>query len=94
MSKLIDLAGREFGWLSACYVSGRDKQGQLMWHCHCKCGGERNVRGQSLRNGHTQSCGCLILPRWRTAATNTERDQLNKMPTFRRSLMALVWGVV
>lgn len=35
------------------------KNGRVYWHCKCKCGNETDVRGDSLRNGHTQSCGCL-----------------------------------
>lgn len=30
-----------------------------MWLCKCDCGNERVVLGKCLRNGHTQSCGCL-----------------------------------
>jgi len=30
-----------------------------MWLCRCECGNERIVLGKCLRNGHTQSCGCL-----------------------------------
>lgn len=29
------------------------------WNCRCDCGVERVVRGSSLRNGLTRSCGCL-----------------------------------
>ncbi len=29
------------------------------WHCQCECGNEKNVDGRNLRNGTTQSCGCL-----------------------------------
>jgi hypothetical protein len=29
-----------------------------MWNCECSCGSKLIVRGASLRNGHTSSCGC------------------------------------
>jgi len=29
------------------------------WHCRCECGTEKVITGASLRNGKTQSCGCL-----------------------------------
>lgn len=28
------------------------------WNCRCDCGTRLSVRGASLRNGHTLSCGC------------------------------------
>lgn len=31
----------------------------IRWLCRCDCGNEIVTRGTSLRNGHTQSCGCL-----------------------------------
>ena len=31
------------------------------WMCSCKCGSNIVVRGASLRNGKTKSCGCLRL---------------------------------
>lgn len=30
-----------------------------MWVCLCECGNEKIISGKNLRNGHTQSCGCL-----------------------------------
>lgn len=29
------------------------------WECVCDCGTTISVRGNSLKNGHTKSCGCL-----------------------------------
>ena len=31
----------------------------IRWKCRCDCGRETVVRGTALRNGSTQSCGCL-----------------------------------
>ena len=30
-----------------------------MWICECECGNIKPIRGSSLRNGHSTSCGCL-----------------------------------
>lgn len=54
MGKWIDITNQEFTRLTALSY-----EGQGMWRCSCKCGGEVVTRGQSLREGLTQSCGCL-----------------------------------
>lgn len=57
MGKLIDLTGQRFGRLT---VLGRsENQGkQTTWSCKCDCGRMAVVRGDHLREGATQSCGC------------------------------------
>lgn len=59
MGKIKDLTGQKFGRLTAIKPCGKDKQGSYLWLCTCNCGNEIVVRGCNLRNGHTQSCGCL-----------------------------------
>lgn len=61
--KAIDLTGQRFGRLlvlkqveSKITPSG---QPQRQYLCICDCGKEVVVRGLSLRNGETKSCGCL-----------------------------------
>ena len=56
----IDLIGQKFGKLIVLYeLEQRNNNGEIMWHCKCDCGNECDVRGTSLRNNHTQSCGCI-----------------------------------
>ena len=53
-----DLTGQTFGnW----FVESRaqNKNNHVAWNCICKCGERRVVLGQSLKNGTSQSCGCL-----------------------------------
>jgi len=58
--KFIDLRKQKFGRLTAVEVAGHDKHGKLLWRCVCECDGkETTVKARRLRNGHTQSCGCL-----------------------------------
>lgn len=61
MSRLIDLTGHKFGKLTVVGFPTHvpDKEG-VYWKCVCECGNECLIRGKSLRNGHTKSCGCLI----------------------------------
>lgn len=37
----------------------RGTKGEVYYTCKCNCGNITEVRGSSLRNGRTQSCGCL-----------------------------------
>ena len=58
MGKKIDLTGQRFGRLVVISEAGR-KNGAVAWLCRCDCGNEIVIRGDKLRRGHTQSCGCL-----------------------------------
>jgi len=42
------------------------------WHCECKCGNEKVVRGDNLRRGVTISCGC-----YRRECSTTNIRKLN-----------------
>lgn len=59
-----DLTGRVFGRLTVIkqaedYIQPNGKH-LAMWLCNCWCGTENfSTLGRSLKNGNTQSCGCL-----------------------------------
>lgn len=55
---LEDLTGKEFGRLTVMHrANNRGKA--TMWHCKCQCGNEVDIAAASLKNGTSQSCGCL-----------------------------------
>jgi len=54
-----DLTGLKFGRLSVIKKCGKDKFGNFMWLCLCKCGGKIEVNTSRLTQGITKSCGCL-----------------------------------
>ena len=58
MGAFIDLTGKRFERL---VVVGRlyKKENEWYWLCQCDCGNTKEVRGVSLREGKTRSCGCL-----------------------------------
>ena len=57
---IIDITGRRFGRLTVLRRAGMNTNaGHALWKCECSCGNVKVVDGQHLRNGHTQSCGCL-----------------------------------
>ena len=60
-----DLTGQRFGRLvvicraTSDEVPDKNKQNNVFWKCKCDCGNTKFVSGGHLRDGHTQSCGCL-----------------------------------
>lgn len=64
MAKVVDMTGQTFGRLTVIerapapvYYGGNGKY--AWWRCRCECGTVFDVRGSSLRDGFTKSCGCL-----------------------------------
>lgn len=53
-----NLSNKVFGRLTVLFRVQNDKQGNSYWLTHCQCGNYLVVKGTSLRNGHTSSCGC------------------------------------
>ena len=54
----IQLTGQKFGRLTV-IEEGRRAHKQRYWHCQCECGNNTIAAQTQLRNGKTQSCGCL-----------------------------------
>lgn len=60
-SDIAPMIGRRFGRLVVRALAPIDETGDYnsRWICDCYCGGKKTARGSRLRNGETQSCGCL-----------------------------------
>ena len=57
--KKLDLVGQKFSRLTVIgEAECRGKLQQSFWLCKCDCGKEKIVRGASLKNKNTTSCGC------------------------------------
>jgi hypothetical protein len=54
-----DETGKKYERLFVIEYDGIDKHGAYLWRCVCDCGTEVSVRGATLRNGISKSCGCL-----------------------------------
>lgn len=55
-----DLTNQRFGRLIVLGdVGNRTANGKVLWHCLCDCGTITFVRGDHLKSGKVQSCGCL-----------------------------------
>lgn len=62
--KAIDVLGQKFGRLTVLARSERRRpaaggSNPAFWVCRCECGETAIVEGKNLRNGVTQSCGCI-----------------------------------
>ena len=61
-----DITGQVFGRLTVIQLSDeRNRDRDRLWLCLCQCGSETMVIARLLRNGATQSCGCLRRERTR-----------------------------
>jgi hypothetical protein len=59
-SRLDDITGQSFGLLTVLKRGPDAPDGRIQWVCICRCGFQNAlVRGDHLRSGNTQSCGCL-----------------------------------
>lgn len=72
MKKAI-LTGLKFGRLTVKEFSHVDSWRKAHWVCICRCGRRITVRGQSLKQGGTRSCGCLASE---TSAENGRKAQM------------------
>lgn len=63
MRKVEDLSNQIFGYLKVIEKAENKISGnrtKTCWRCKClNCGKETTVLAYALKNGHTQSCGCL-----------------------------------
>ena len=62
MSKVKDLTGNTYGYLTVTSYAGRNEnmtRRKTQWNCKCKCGNTCVIMGESLTQNHTKSCGCF-----------------------------------
>ena len=55
-----DITGQRFGRLVVLRLDEKQIKGQSLWQCQCDCGNIVSVRSDNLKNGHTESCGCIL----------------------------------
>lgn len=59
MSHLIEMSGKIFGRWTVLERRDNENRTGAYWLCMCECGTRRSVYGRSLRQGISNSCGCL-----------------------------------
>lgn len=58
--RLVDITGQKFGKLTVIARAPENTSyNKPQWICKCECGNTVTVAGHSLKEGYTQSCGCL-----------------------------------
>ena len=62
-----DIAGKQFGYLTAIEPTGEKYRKDYIWRCRCKCGNEVELPATRLLTGNTLSCGCLRKERFMEA---------------------------
>ena len=70
MSNIKNMVGKRYGRLNVIRLfEMRPRKGGSLayWLCQCDCGNQKSIAGSSLRNGMTQSCGCLQIERLQEA---------------------------
>jgi hypothetical protein len=58
--RIKDITGKKFSRITVLKFDHLDLHHCAYWKCKCKCGIEFVVRGDSLKNKDTRSCGCLM----------------------------------
>ena len=58
-ARRLDLIGQKFGRLVVLEYASENKQGRSLFLCKCICGIKKIISGAHLKDGSTQSCGCL-----------------------------------
>ena len=56
---IVNEAGNRYGRWTVIRQAKNGNRRQARWLCQCDCGTMRTVAGSTLRNGSSQSCGCL-----------------------------------
>lgn len=92
MPAAIKMTGKKCGRLTVLEFSHRSTRGEYVWRCLCECGNETRVPGYTLREGHTQSCGCYHSERTAEARRHEKTHGLSNSTTY-RSWVAMVQRV-
>jgi hypothetical protein len=79
-TRYFDLTGQKFGKLDVQKRADFTKKGAVVWECLCECGEKALVISANLRNGTTNSCGCI---RREMSSKKFRTHGLTKTPTHR-----------
>jgi len=78
MSKFVDLTGQKFGRLTVLKQNHKILSGNYAWLCRCDCNKRIIVPNNNLKNGHTQSCGCICKEGIRLKHGHSRKGKVSK----------------
>lgn len=76
----LDRTGFRYGRLVVLRHAGRSSKGFHTWLCKCDCGVEKEIIGNQLSNGCTNSCGCLAVE---VTVARSVTHGCSQTPTFK-----------
>jgi|WetSurMetagenome_2_1015567.scaffolds.fasta_scaffold10598_2 5-methylcytosine-specific restriction endonuclease McrA len=79
-----DISGKRFGRLTVLYRMGSNDYWNSQWVCRCDCGKKAVVVASKLKNGHTQSCGCLHIESITTHGMSNTKEYFRAKSNKRR----------
>lgn len=82
---MINETGNTYGRLTVVRYDHTDKTKGAYWFCICECGCTTVVKGNSLRNGKTKSCGCLKRETQQNYGKNTKEITSKRMKEFNKT---------
>ena len=85
-STFIDSTGQTFCRLTVVGIATRSADNKPRFECQCVCGNFVIVRGKSLRNGTTKSCGCLRRERRRGPTPGLKLGKQAPRPLWKQQL--------
>lgn len=102
MSRFRDIAGQRFGRLVALEPTDQRSGSSVVWRCQCDCGNTPLIRGKSLTDGVTVSCGCYNRERAAETGKAKYANIANKRygnlivlePTDQRRGSSVVWKCI
>lgn len=91
-----DITGQRFGRLTAISPTSRRLCGHVVWECLCDCGEITFAAVNNLKQGHTQSCGCMhsqiVSQKSRNDLAGQRFGRLTAIhPTEQRANGSIVW---
>lgn len=85
---VVSLVGNKYGRLTVTEFSHYDSRDCAHWKCLCECGNYKAIRGDRIKDGRAQSCGC----RQKEIIANVGHN--NKIHGFCGTDLYTIWGLI